>query len=41
MKTINLYDKQSRSQLLNDLKNYLDIQKNCKFLLNFYGAFFE
>lgn len=41
MKTISVYKKENRVQLLNDLKNYIISQGDCPFLLKFYGCFFE
>jgi serine/threonine protein kinase len=35
---INIYDKDKRTQLKNDLKTLQD--NNCPFLVKFYGAFF-
>lgn len=41
MKTVSVYKKENRAQLLNDLKNYIVSQGDCPFLLKFYGCFFE
>lgn len=38
IKCINIYDKDKRTQLKNDLKTLQD--NNCPFLVRFYGAFF-
>lgn len=38
LKSINIYDKEKRAQLKNDLKVLQD--SNCPFLVKFYGAFF-
>lgn len=41
MKTINIYDKKNRIQLINDVKNYFQTDNKSPFILKFYGAFFE
>lgn len=41
MKTISIYDKGNRVQLINDLKNYITSQGDCPFLLKFYGCYLE
>ena len=41
MKTINIYEKANRVQMINDIKNYMLVPKRCPFLLNFYGGYFE
>lgn len=41
MKTINIYDKKNRIQLINDVKNYFQSNNKSPFILKFYGAFFE
>lgn len=41
MKIINIYEKQNRVQMINDIKNYMQVPKRCPFLLNFYGGYFE
>lgn len=49
IKCINIYEKEKRKQLLNDLKSLTSISdmdvnfngEKCPFLVNFYGAFLE
>lgn len=41
MKSISVFEKQNRSQLLNDLKNYFQLNNECPFLLDFYGGYFD
>jgi len=46
IKCINIYEKNGRKQLLNDIKSLIKIEdkgngRECPFLVNFYGAYLE
>ena len=41
LKSINMLDRSNRRQLLNDIKNFIQIQNKCKFIVQFHGAYYE
>lgn len=41
LKTFNAYEKNNRTQLLNDVKNYVKANNQCPFIIHFFGGFYD